>query len=167
MEAPREMVDLTGADTKRLVLTIAKPTADPNDKHKDKLAAHKRSRVAGKKKKHSDGKPEPKAKLEVEVIKTSPPVRLLNLLNYAEKPALTQKMIWKFDRKTRDYKRMYIDLHAKIKSGEFTYDYCTYHSLEMLRKTYKDHGYVLEMDRKFDEDDSFSHSVNRWQRIIN
>ena len=56
---------------------------------------------------------------------------------------------WKFERKTRDYRRSYRDVAIQIEKGEMKLEDVTYKALEKMQKTYKNHRCILEIDRSY------------------
>ena len=72
-----------------------------------------------------------------------------NILQSLSPEALPISLIWRFERRTRDYRRMYKDLQIKMESGIVCADDVCYKFLETMRKTYKSHRNIEEIDRNF------------------
>ena len=56
---------------------------------------------------------------------------------------------WKFERKTRDYRRLYRDVAIQIEKGEMKLKDVTNKALKKMQKTYKNYRCILEIDRSF------------------
>ena len=54
---------------------------------------------------------------------------------------------WKFESKTRDYRRLYRDVAIQIEKGEMKLEDVTYKALKKMQKTYKNHRCMLVIDR--------------------
>jgi hypothetical protein len=57
--------------------------------------------------------------------------------------------VWKFERKARDYRRMYVKLAESIRLGTFSKDDVNYASLERMRSKQKTHRNMIELDLDF------------------
>jgi len=57
--------------------------------------------------------------------------------------------IWKYERRTRDYRRMYFRLAEFTDSGRVKLEEVHYEFLEDMRKQQKVHRNIVELDRKF------------------
>lgn len=57
--------------------------------------------------------------------------------------------VWKFERRTRDYRRMYEDLAKKTADGSIKQEDISFQLLESMRKVYKTHRNIEEIDRDF------------------
>ena len=56
---------------------------------------------------------------------------------------------WKFERKTRDYRRMYLDLEEQLKSKTIKKEDINYRALESMMKRQKTHRNIMELDKVF------------------
>ena len=72
-----------------------------------------------------------------------------NIENSMSEIVLPISRCWKFERKTRDYRRLYRDVAIQIEKGEMKLEDVTYKALEKMQKTYKNHRCILEIDRSF------------------
>lgn len=57
--------------------------------------------------------------------------------------------VWKFERRTRDYRRMYEELRTKTRDGNIKQEDVSFQLLESMRKVYKSHRNMEEIDRDF------------------
>jgi len=59
--------------------------------------------------------------------------------------ALPVQRVWKFERKARDYRRMYVDLQEKIVNNTFEEENITYASIQKMVKVMKSHRNIVEL----------------------
>ena len=52
---------------------------------------------------------------------------------------------WKFERKTRDYRRLCRDVAIQIEKSKLKLEDVTYKALKMMQKTYKNHRCILKI----------------------
>ena len=64
--------------------------------------------------------------------------------------SLSLARCWKFERKTRDYRRMYLDLvEEQLKSKTIKKEDINYRALESMMKRQKNHRNIMELDKVF------------------
>ena len=61
--------------------------------------------------------------------------------------SLSPERIWKYERKAREYRLMYVDLYEKIAAGTISEDDVTYSQLERMQKEQKSHRTMVELDK--------------------
>jgi hypothetical protein len=63
--------------------------------------------------------------------------------------AITLDRVWRYERKTRDYRRMYADIAQQIENGTLKKELVSYTMLEKNVKKYKSHRSMLDIESKF------------------
>jgi len=61
--------------------------------------------------------------------------------------------IWKYERRTRDYMRLYLEINRKILVGEMSLEDISFKKLETMRKVYTTHRNIAEIERSFIQED--------------
>ncbi len=56
---------------------------------------------------------------------------------------------WKFERKCRDYRRLYVNLEKIIKNNQLTRENVSYKYLEKMLRHQKSHRNIIELDKEY------------------
>jgi hypothetical protein len=62
---------------------------------------------------------------------------------------VTLERVWKYERKTRDYRRMYVDIAKKVELGKIKSEDINYNFLEESVKKYKTHRSMIDIESNF------------------
>ena len=68
--------------------------------------------------------------------------------------SLPRERCWKYERKARDYRRMYLELNKQIGNADVKLEDVCYKALEKMLKKQKSHRNIMELDRVFIDDEA-------------
>lgn len=69
-----------------------------------------------------------------------------NVLKELLPTSMPFERVRKFARRTRDYMKMYRDLEIKVQNGEVSREDLSYDGLEKMRKVFKSHRNIMELE---------------------
>lgn len=72
-----------------------------------------------------------------------------NILTSIQSNVLPIERIWKFERRSRDYRRMYRDLAKDVANGAAHQKDISYDGLELMQKKYKVHRDIGVLERLY------------------
>ena len=62
---------------------------------------------------------------------------------------LTLERIWKFERRARSYKHLYMEIESAVEEKKLSREDINFDMLEKIRKVFKTHRNIAEIERKF------------------